>query len=356
MKKKVAIVTIVHGANYGNRLQNYALQRTIENLGFECVTFKRNVYMNLMSSLKNQLFIPLKRTPGMKKRYKMFDDFNNKYINFTDYILYNRKTVNKSEIYKYYAFVCGSDQIWNPNWSTNCDKDFLTFAPIGKRISYAASFGVEKIRSEKVQEYKKYISEIDYLSVRENSGAQLVSELTGKRAEVVLDPTLLLNESDWIKLEEKPENFPESPYVLCYFLAGCCDERKKQIQEFSYKNGLIVLEIDIKENDSSFSYSPNNFLYLINHAQHIFTDSFHCTVFSIIFHKEFDVFQRKIGVSNMSDRIVTLLKTCGIKDRIDRDSLDESPINYELVDERILLERDHSIDFLRKSLRVNKSE
>lgn len=152
------------------------------------MTFKRNVYMNLMSSLKNQLFIPLKRTPGMKKRYKMFDDFNNKYINFTDYILYNRKTVNKSEIYKYYAFVCGSDQIWNPNWSTNCDKDFLTFAPIGKRISYAASFGVEKIRSEKVQEYKKYISEIDYLSVRENSGAQLVSELTGKRAEIVLDP------------------------------------------------------------------------------------------------------------------------------------------------------------------------
>ena len=350
--EKVAIVTIVHGANYGNRLQNYALQTTIEKIGFECLTFKRNVYMNLLSSLKNQLYIPLKRSSGMKKRYKMFDDFNNKYINFTDYILYNRKTVNKSEIDKYYAFVCGSDQIWNPNWSTNCDKDFLTFAPVGKRISYAASFGVEKIKPDKEQEYKKYLSEIDYLSVRENTGAKLISQLTGRNATVVLDPTLLLDKDEWIMLEEKPHGFKESQYVLCYFLAGCSDDRKKQIQEYSEKNGLTVIEIDTKENDSSFSYSPNNFLYLINHAQHVFTDSFHCTVFSIIFHKQFDVFQRKIGVSNMSDRIITLLQTCGIENRIDRDSIDNSDIDYKLTDQKIIIEKGNSIAFLKKSLKV----
>ncbi len=351
MTRKVGIVTIVHGANYGNRLQNYALQEVIDSLGFEVVTFKRNVYLNILSEIKNKFFEPLKRSDAVKKRYELFEAFNKKYIKFSDIILYNRKSTDSSQLKDFCAFVCGSDQIWNPNWSTNSDKDFLTFAPFGKKkISYAASFGVEEINPGKQETYRKYLNGIDFISVRENSGSAIVKSLTGRNATVVLDPTLLVSKHKWEEIQEKPDNFPDKRYVLCYFLAGCTSEKEEMVKDYSERTGCAVLKIDDGENEFSYSYSPQNFLYLISHAERIFTDSFHCTVFSLIFHKKFDVFQRKVGVSNMSDRIMTLLKTCQLENYIDRSLLIDDDIDYNRVDLLLQKEKEKSESFIRKAL------
>ena len=350
MKRKVGIVTIVHGENYGNRLQNYALQSTLEKLGYTPLTFRRNVYRNVLSQVKNTLGYMVKTIFQHRGRRIKFKRFNEDNIHFCNLTLYNRgNNINKG-FSSFYAFICGSDQIWNPNWPTNSDVDFLMFAPRGKRIAYAASFGVEDIEEKDIPRYKRYLQELDYISVREKTGARIVYKLTNREVKVLADPTILISSDEWIELEKKPESVGEKKYILCYFLAGIDPSRKKQIQLYASEKLMDIIWIDNPDEKTSYDNGPGEFLFYIHHASHIFTDSFHCTVFSILYGREFDVFPRFKAGSRMSDRVLTLLEYFEMEDRYDRTYIDDASIDYKYVNERIRSIRKTSIDYLQESL------
>ncbi len=350
MKNKIGIVTIVHGENYGNRLQNYALQKVIEDMGYEACTFRRNIYRNVLSQVKNELKQRIVTNYHVRERRKRFQAFNQDYIHFSNEVLYIRKTWKKNDYSNYHAFICGSDQIWNPNWSTNGDADFLTFAPMGKRIAYAASFGVEKIEKKDELRYQKNLSGLDYISVREGVGKEIVQQLTGRDVSVVADPTMLVKSNEWESIEKRPEIMPNNRYVFCYFLAGIDPLVQQRIKEYAIKNRQEIIWFDNPENPDSFSNGPCEFLYCIHHASHIFTDSFHCTVFSIIFEKQFDAFPRYIAGSKMNDRIATLLLNCNIENRFDRGVIDDEQIDYGVVKNQVMAIVSESKGFLEKSL------
>ena len=363
---KIAIITIMGGQNYGNRLQNYALHRTLLTLGFDVETIKRKTWRD-----KNRYINTLKRifnTIRGKKigyaaifRKKRFDQFNKKHIVLSKYTLSNNKA--PLCIQKYYAyFVIGSDQVWNAGFKTVSD-DILNylaiFAKPEQRVAYAASFGTDKITPGYEQFFYDELPKFKAISVREESGINLV-EQCGAKAVVVLDPTMLLSSVQWHEISEKPLYISSDRFIVTYFLGGRDQALIEYINKIADGRKIYNLEIeDVPEIEIEsfdvYSTSPDEFLWLIENADCILTDSFHATVFSILFHKPFCVFERKaINESyKMGNRIETLLGLFHLERFHDRNrSFSIIPKEYETHEiERILkIEREKSIEFLRNAL------
>ena len=198
--KRVAIVPLFDLYNYGNRLQNYALTLTLDRIGCRsCNIIKENKSVFIKYNIKQLLNPVLKVKDRDHNRNNLFWAFqkNIKTICFND--------MNNAE---FDYFVCGSDQIWHPRWSNSFL--FLEFAPESKRIAFSASFGVSLLPEEVKAEYKKRLSEMKAISVREETGASIVKELTGKNVPVLIDPTLMLDKDDWRKVSKKPRFYRKS--------------------------------------------------------------------------------------------------------------------------------------------------
>lgn len=302
--KKIGIITICDNDNYGNRLQNYALHKVIKELGFNNVTLWDKEEINLKGRTK---FLIKKILSVKSLKYKRFSSFHsftknnipNQYVNFN-------KISKISDRFSY--FVVGSDQIWNYNFGHAKERDFLSFAPYEKTISYAPSFGVSNIDNEWKDKISKGISHIKYLSVRESKGAEIIKELTNRDAQVVLDPTLLLDRDEWYKIQKEPLNMIKEKYILTYFLGEISEEVRKQIEKLKIETGYKVINLYNKKEKDFYICGPAEFIYLFNNSELIFTDSFHACVFSIIFNKPFYVFERNTkGMKNMNSRLDTLL-------------------------------------------------
>ena len=212
---KVGIVTITEGENYGNRLQNYATQVTLKNLGCEVETIFNNYGQkknNFIKKIAKQLLFLMGDILNINcsvkinnfKRAKRFKDFNDRLIYMSKYEL--GKGYAPEELKDNYDFfIAGSDQIWNPEFSFNSDIEFLTFAKPGQKIAYSASFGISKLPNSCKENYRKWISDMDYLSVREEVGADIIKELTGRDVEVLVDPTIMLSKDEWLSIAKKPK-------------------------------------------------------------------------------------------------------------------------------------------------------
>lgn len=232
---KVGIMTITNDKpNYGNRLQNYAVQRVLESIGCEVETInninKRVITKPYKAFVKNIISSIHYNISGFEKdklntflREKRFNDFNKKYIKKSKYFV-TETNIPKDLADSYDYFVCGSDQIWNPCFLRSSKLDFLTFAKKGQRISYSASFGISEIPEERKAEYKEWINGLDYISVREEAGADIVKNLTGRDATVLVDPTLMLTNEEWRSIAKKPKLNLEQKYLLTYFLGPISDE------------------------------------------------------------------------------------------------------------------------------------
>lgn len=339
--KNIVIVTIVT-INYGNRLQNYALQCVLKNIGYSVATLsRRNRTKGLKQNVKT--FVQtLLQTKGSK--FRQFDS-NIEYSTVT--IGANDYPENLSNQFDY--FIAGSDQVWNPYYDFVGTSDLLAFAKPEQRISYAASFGVDEIPDEKKKVYTENLSQFKALSVREKKGAEIVKELTGREAQVVLDPTMLLTSEQWSKVERKSKFTPNNRYVLVYSLGEKSADFENSIKR--YEKEMEIFDIrTIQKNGRELPVGPAEFLYLIHNAELILTDSFHASVFSVLYHKRFITFKRP-GI-DMSSRIVSLANTIGAKDKLDGDNnLDcSNGLDYVLVDQLIESERKQSIDFLKKVL------
>ena len=349
--KCIAIVTITNsGPNFGNRLQNYALQTVLERLG--CITetiFTANIIRRSIMLSRVRWFIRsiIKRT----KRQYYFAQFDKKYIHPARRIRY--QTLNDNDFSKdgYAAAVVGSDQVWNPEFHFNTDFEFLPFMPPEKRYAYAASFGVDSIPPDRREAVAGFLRDMREISVREDTGRTIVKELTGRDVPVLIDPTLLLNLPDYEAIIEKPPQPIPERYVLTYLLSDPSESAGELIRQTAEELGLPIVTLNELKDCVYFNTGPQHFLYLIRHADYIFADSFHGTIFSIIFHRQFTAFHRHGGDDRMSSRIDTLLRITHLENRLFNNPAMApalAAIDYTSVDERIAAEREQAMQYLRK--------
>ena len=346
--KRVAIITI-NSKNYGNRLQNYALQQVIQSLGYEAETIERVKELGRGGGLLGQIKETLRRLTI--SRTGLFQKFDREFLCMSKFHAAPNE-VERGLKERYDIFVAGSDQIWNPHYGHVVGKsDLLLFAQGKRRVSYAASIWVDFIPAEQQEEYRSAWSALDAISVREQAGAKLVKELAGREAEVVLDPTLLFGAEQWEKVERKPPQVPNRPYVLVYILGTTTDQLEREKQRLQQEKSLQVMDIMKKNPDGKLpAIGPSEFLYCIHHAECVLTNSFHALVFSFLFHRPVTVFPRA-GI-DMSSRIVTFANMARLEQKLTPDggfSLKQE-VEFAQADAWIEAERDKSIQFLTNAL------
>lgn len=355
MMKRVGIVTIIDNNNYGNRLQNYAVQSIIERNNNSSLTLKNVLQLNKKgeSRLKYKLKVIKYTYLNHKinnKREKLFNEFN-KNIKFSKRI-FNWNKLNKIE--KCDIWLVGSDQVWNPNFGMS-DIDFLTFAEKEPKISFSASFGVNELPDDIKEYVKEEIKTFKKISVREDAGKTILEELTGRTdIEVLVDPTMLLSAEEWDKVSKKPEQLKFDKYILNYFLGDLSEEWKNEINRIAKENNCEIINI-LDKNSPFYQTGPSEFLYLEKNAFLVCTDSFHSSVFSIIYDTPFVVFDRKQnGIASMNSRIDTLLTKFCLQNRRFNGSITEELLSCDYSKTKKILEKEKekSFDFLEKALDI----
>lgn len=349
---KFGIITLVSD-NYGNKYQNYAVEHLVKRYGevttyplkelyfpqkvkcnksvlnklnfkyiekvlrarmmyqFDYVSTDKSLLRSLLYVIKNKE----KLTKLRERRRESFYKFSQKHLNISDIVLDYKNSSEQSWVCSVDYFLCGSDQIWNPSYSTTSGLAFCSFAP-EKTIAIAPSFGVADIPQERKQEYASYLRNIYKLSVREDAGYDIIKNLSGRDAEVLLDPTMAIDVKEWEKLSKKPDVDLPGNYIVCYFLGKIDKTYRKMLNDFSKKLHLpLVMLFDITK-ESYYTLDPSEVLYTIEHADYVLTDSFHGTIFSILFHRNFYVFCRNEGGGSMNSRLETLLKKFGFTERV----------------------------------------
>ena len=263
--------------------------------------------------------------------------------------------------------VVGSDMLWHP---VNIEHDYftLTFVPDRvKKISYATSFGTTQIPLYQKKAAKMFLSRFNAISVREQSGIQVIEELeVGKSARVVLDPTLLFSGDEWIDIQPK-ERIVKEKYIFCYFL-GVNPDHRSLANELKARTGYKIVSLphldEYVANDENFGdyrlfeIGPGEFVSLIKNAEYILTDSFHGTCFSILNHKKFVTFNRFSDANSQSTntRIDSLLDSLHLENRRIKSSICDiskiigEEIDYVKTDETLKKLREESFDFLKQSI------
>lgn len=351
---KVGIVTMRGGENFGNALQNYAVQTLLEQLDIQAVTMDNRTVSGFEkppakdcstlqklspSYIKSYLRVRIGKKYGSKndrdftlpallhskktvsqyraakkRRKERFDDFRSRMLH-DDSLPMDKDNIDTAHIATFDAFVCGSDQIWNPNYPENSMIDFLQFAPEHQRIAIAPSFGTSTIPEARREIFAEWISSIPHLSVREDAGAKIIKDLTGREAQVLLDPTFALTAEEWLTFAKKPETCPERKFVFCYFLGNRTKKYSRFIQNYAKKNDCDIVDAYDIHDLTYYDIDPQEFVWLLANAEAVFTDSFHGTAFSLNLQKPFVVFDRVEGGASMSSRITTVLKKTGMEDR-----------------------------------------
>lgn len=361
---KIAILTMSNGINYGNRLQNYATQKVLESLGCEVETIKnftsqkiidKNTTKEKLKYMLSDLYdkVSIFKCNKMSNilRYVKFMRFTESYIKQTDYIITPKSIpIGIEKMYDY--FVCGSDQVWNPEFDINSEIDFLTFANKGQKVAYAPSFGVSKLPEECINDYERWINQIDYLSVREQAGADIVKKLTGRDALVLVDPTLMLSKNEWLSIAKKPKLKLSKKYILTYFLGNKSKATEDRINDIAVKYNLDVINLLDLRNKYIYSSDPSEFIWLINNSELVCTDSFHGSVFSLILKKAFIVFERQDSLTSMNSRLDTLLLKFNMESRKEENITNENDIlniNFNKIDEIINNEKYKALNYLRNA-------
>lgn len=373
--KAVGIITYHHYYNYGTALQAFALQKAIEgitNASTEIIDFrasdeKKLTRMQLIRLRFRRVLVyarEWKRILRMKKyrtvlsaKKENFDKFFIHDLVVGDTIYHSYKEL-EDKTPQYDIYVTGSDQTWSPKIGLN-PAMFLQFAPQGKkRIAYAPSIGVSSLSNDEKIVMKNYLRAYTKISCREKTGVKLLNDLiSDKEVSLVLDPTLLLTSLQWDKIAI-PSTIKE-PYILCYFI-GHRDYYRKWAKAMSNQLNIPLYYIPVswvdleKENRFVESAGPREFLGLIKDATLILTDSFHGTIFSINYNKDFYSFLKIKGGKKSLDnsRITDILDRFNLTDRLmDEDSeVVYTKINYSTINNIIQEERNFSMKYLKEAL------
>ena len=366
---KVALITLHNVKNYGSALQTYATQTILEKLNCEVkvINYYRKdlIENNLLETRINSSKVFSKNCitkvigrlflkSSIKKQSEKFNDFLNKYIHLTKKYFSNEEL--KSDLPIADIYCTGSDQVWNSDWNNGIEKTFfLDFVPDDKkRISYASSFGKEKLNEEEKAITKEMLEKYQYISVREKSAKKIIEDLGIKNVEHVLDPTLLLNKNEWEELKVDIKH--KEKYILVYQLNTKNPEFDKYVKNLSkYKKIPIVRVSNVSYQRYKYGKFVNcptveEFISYFLNAEYIVTDSFHATAYAINFNKKFlCIFPKKF-----STRLQSILDLTGLQERrvLDFNKLDiiDNQIDYEKVNRIIDDERLKSINYLKKAI------
>ena len=344
--KKAGIVTLFGEYNFGNRLQNYAVQQVLRRNGLDAETIK---YIGLEDD------VPVIKNEKDESRLKKFKKFNEN-IKFANDILYREYEVPKNLKEDYEYVVMGSDQIWNFTFDKIfSDKALATFVPKEKRISFSASFGVDYAPKEETELYnmlRQDLLDIKHISVREYAGKEIVKKITGRDDAVVLiDPTMMLEADEWEKVMKKPEKLKTDKYILKSFLGKVSDSVWKELNRVADENRCEIIDISDK-NSPYYDMGPAEFLYLEKNAFLVATDSFHSCVFSILFSTPFVVFKREgSNLESMYSRIETLLDKFEMPNRVYNGKISEDILNndYSKVHEILKQEKIRAKEFINSA-------
>ena len=372
--KSIGIITYHNYNNYGTMLQAFALQHAIANMGYEAeiIDFKQNNSLSRVEMIK----LRLKRLPVYIKEREKYaalrsaeSDFDARKKKFEAF--YNRNLVISKNHYtstqqlvdnppEYDAYIVGSDQTWNPYVANAPEAFYLPFVEDDKQKgSYGPSLAVADLTEEQRALYKKRLKDFAFLSCREQAGADLLTQVIGRKVEQVLDPTLLLDASEW---EGYSADFKvDDPYILEYFL-GEKKYHRDYVEKLSKMTGFRVislpvtyLEIVNKGIDKVWG-GPAEFLSLIKNASVVCTDSFHGTMFSINFNTNFYAFCKTEDTESSSEnsRLYSALEMFHLRDRLvkvgDQPETSTLEIDFSEANRLLTMERDKSMAYLRNML------
>lgn len=384
----ILIASCYYQENYGSKLQAYATQAFLDKIDVDNMTINYSGMRKHMNSMKIRYYIKniaktdafaaqLKRytfklrIKGKKSlennimlRQKAMEKFVSEKFRLTETYPFEKLSELCTDV-NAYAVLVGSDQLWLPS-NIYADYYTLSFVPDGiKKISYATSFGVSKLEKSFIPKAKSFLSSFDSISVREKTGADIVNDIIGEYPEVVCDPTLLFNAEEWTQLLNT-KRITDGDYIFCYFLGENPGHRKwaKELQKNTGKKivALIHLENYIKgdvsyADEELFDIGPSEFVSLIENASYVCTDSFHGTVFSLLFHKKFFSFRRfsENHSASTNSRLDSLLDAICLSDRIissdtEPEMVFNKSIDYNDVDEKIGELRTQSAKWLIESL------
>ncbi len=322
---KIGILTLHRAHNYGAVLQTYALFKTLKKLGYEVevIDFIRpEIYgyydykiFSKPLNIKNIIRRVIRYKNGKKEQIN-FNEFLNENVVLSPKITNKDMLVNYCK--KYDGIICGSDQVWNKKANGGLLNIYLLNFKLPKRIkkvSYAASCGNVSLINQDMAYFKKCLKKFDSISVREEDLQNKLLEIVDKDIDLFVDPTLLLNSEEWLKIKSD-FNTPDQ-YLLVYFL----NENEQLLDFINYMSNYInIISIGKKIKNKKVinllqKINPKEFIDLYDKAEYIVTNSFHGTIFSIIFKKKFITF----GNANYNSRMDTILKKLSLEDRfIDR--------------------------------------
>lgn len=387
--KKVGIVSCYFQHNYGSMLQALATQNVLDKLGYENETIDISGFSKEIRKAKLLYFVKASLTSdillskfGMATnvirrknsrgiygkntaiRNKKFDDFAKKYFRLSE------KFSSKAELRekckdKYNAVVVGSDQLWLPG-NIAADYYTLNFVPDDiNTISYSTSFGQSELPHDSAEKAKVFLKRIKHIGIREESGKKLIRDLVGRDVPIVCDPTLLFTGGEWMNIQKEEAKINE-PYILCYFLGNNPPHRDfaKRLKEQTDCKIVALVHLDeyVTSDEGYADYTPydvdpGDFLNLIRNAQFICTDSFHCSVFSMLYKKVFFAFKRytRKTKSSTNSRLNTLFDLAGVKGRVfegneDIDKCLDMIIDYKEVYTNLAKIREESYQYLITAL------
>lgn len=389
--KKVGIVSCYFQKNYGSMLQAYATQQVIEKLGYKSETIcidgiakeirnaKLKYYMKQLNDwnvIKGKLgfikrFFLKKMDSNFKEnvliRDKKFNEFKNTKYKLSP--VYNSKKEIGIYCNNYSSVLVGSDQLWLPS---NIDANYYTlnFVPENiNKIAYATSFGVSSLPKRQWSFANKFLNHINYVSVREEGGQNIIKQVAHREVPVVCDPTLLFTKDEWLNYFPNKRLYKDK-YIFCYFLGNNPEQREfaDKIRKVTGYKIVSLLHMDeyIKSDVSFPDYAPydigpEEFVNLIRNAELVLTDSFHGTVFSVLNGKRFFTFRRfKEGsVLSTNSRMHSLFNLLNLHERfitadINVDDALSLDINYKIVWDRIEVYRKKSYEYLMKALEAGK--
>lgn len=350
--------------NYGSALQAYALQETIKRLGHDCELID---YIPLGTPSKSTLIHRLIKTYHKhyeKIKQRKFNIFYDRFF-FLSAKRYNGYVELHSEPPVYAIYVTGSDQVWNIKHIGYDTTFLLSFvSENARRISYASSLAMSSIPDTHREVYKKYLNKYHALSTREERGAKIIESLVEIDVKVTLDPTLLLNASDWKLLAKKSNLKIDYPYILVYVLDYAYNPYPyiTNFIKFARKETnlpLVLLNFSNKEYigwknviNLHDAVGPEDFIYLFDNASLVITTSFHGVAYSLNLSKPFYAVLN--NVSDGDDRMFSLLKELGAEDRIlkkgDKFSVITLEMNYVDIQHKLEERREQSKNFLRRNL------
>ncbi len=391
MDKKIALVTVYYQPNFGSQLQAFATQMAFDRLGLDNETiiidglkpeinrakyhyflskiFDINTIRDKMATVRK--LMAKKRNPEYAKnlaiRYAMFKEFAQTKFRLSK--RYNSKKELALEAHQYAAFVVGSDQLWLPS-NISADYFTLNFVPDDMpKIALATSFGISALPRKYGKKAGQFINRINHVSVREKSGQRLIRQWVGKDVPVVCDPTIMFTAEEWVKALDATTDGKRfaggKKYLFVYFLGNNPWERE-MVRKVSQETGIKIVQLahsdeyvrsDVGFADfTPYNVGPKEFVELIRDAEYVFTDSFHCSVFSMLNHKRFFTCPRYSdeGPASTNGRLYSLLSQVKQENRIIRkdDTFDlHASINYNVIDSELDKLRQFTWNWLTDALK-----